>query len=82
MRALQLTMTSSTTEAVGSGYSLKYSFSKIRKFHRKTSVLEASGLRPVTLSKSDFNTGVSGEICEIFKNTFYYRNTSGTGGCF
>ena len=29
--------------------------------------------RPVTLLKKDPNTGVFCEICEILKNTFFYR---------
>ena len=40
MRALQLTMTSSITVAVGSRHSLKYVFQKNRKIQWKTSVLE------------------------------------------
>ena len=29
--------------------------------------------RPATLLKRDSNIGVSSEICEIFKKTFFYR---------
>ena len=50
-------------------FSSKYLFSKFRKFHRKTPMLE----RPATLLKRDSNTGVSCELCKIFNNTFCYR---------
>ena len=30
-----------------------------------------AGLRPATLLKRDSNAGVSRDLCEIFKNTFY-----------
>ena len=33
------------------------------------------GARPETLLKRDSNTGVSYEIYEIFKNTFFYRTS-------
>ena len=35
---------------------------------------EVASLRPTTLLKRDFNTGVC-EICEMFKNFFFYRAT-------
>ena len=44
-------------------------FLKIRKFHRKTPVLESVFTKVANLLKRDFNTGVSYEISKIFKNT-------------
>ena len=34
---------------------------------------KVAGLEAPSLLKGDFNTGVSCEYCEIFKNSFFYR---------
>ena len=62
----------------GEGVLRKRCSKKFRKFHRKSSALESlfnkvAGLKALLkiLLKRDSNTGVSCEICKIFKNTYF-----------
>ena len=73
-------------EAVVHRCSLKQVFLKIRKFHRKTYVLEFLFNKFANPKASNFiksrlqNRSSFYEICKLFKNTFFLQNTS--GGCF